>query len=1150
MTNPVAQLWIDLRAGIGKLTTDLSSATKVLKKTERQFKTIGTNMSLALTAPLAGLATLAVREFSKFEVEMVKVGQKAQATGEELDSLKKSAIELGAKTQFSTAQAAEGMKELAASGFNTTQIIKAMPGVLGLASVAEIGVGEAAKTTSTLLKQFSMKAEDAGMVSDVLAKAADLSAVSVADLAESFKYAGTNADMAGVPFKEVAAALAIMGNKGIAADTAGTNLRMGFARLLKPTKQVKDALSELNIPLSDLTNENGTLKSLPEILARLNNAGIKSSQVFKIFGTEASGGWSALLKTGAPALDQMIGKLNSATGYTESFRQALSKTLSMKWEQFTGAISALATNLGGILAPTFKAVLDIATIFVDKLVSLTSWFSELPQPIQNATVVFLGLTAAIGPVLFAVGSLAGLLAIIGAPLAATTVAFGLVTAAAVAFASALVSFVTSDGFVGWLIDTGERAKDLWNKIRDSFDAIITKLDSWKVQTILAFDNVKIALRESGEAVKDFVLGAIDWFDKLATKIQNSLIGEFGRTVKQLKGLTNDAGNYFKGLYDDVVGHSYIPDMVEAIGDWMGGKLVTNMVKPAQNACMVTSDSFEELGTKVTKSVDKLVTDIGSKITPLQGMFSELFGMKAGDKSFGGDLLGSLFGDGAGADSLGGQVGDSLLKGLDAALNGGNGKQILGSIGEGVGETIGGSVGGPLGAQLGKTFGKQFGEDLTKIGKSKSGTLSTLVKWGGVGPLLPDSFYDKLFSSGRNPDTQARKGVEKYLEDLFGKSKFKFFDSQGMLKQISDFTFGASSKFNDASWADTFNSMSATAQSSFNAVGFGLTKLAGVASNVAPQIASILAENFGGSADAARMLFQQLGLSAQDLEQQFIDVGKTGEMSWHEVEVALQGVAEASKPGLTAVGDFATAFNNVINSAGRGEIAITSLKSVAIEAMEAGSTSLSDLQGRLAASGQFTQEQIRILFQALSQRGITSLKSLADVSDRVGGGIIADMESLGIKWGDVQAQIQGVKSALDALPMNVERNLTFKINTTMDSNTMKALDGGILSSSGSSSNGLTIPAFANGGIVSRPTLGLIGEAGPEVVIPKNKLDNLLNRSSSNRSGSSGNYTVVVNAPNSDIGAADRIRSTIMDMKSYIVNEAVNKVYDNVRRSRAY
>lgn len=35
----------------------------------------------------------------------------------------------------------------------------------------------------------------------------------------------------------------------------------------------------------------------------------------------------------------------------------------------------------------------------------------------------------------------------------------------------------------------------------------------------------------------------------------------------------------------------------------------------------------------------------------------------------------------------------------------------------------------------------------------------------------------------------------------------------------------------------------------------------------------------------------------------------------------------------------------------------------------------------------------------------------------------------------------------------------------------------------------IPKLANGGIVNKPTLSLIGEAGPEAVIPLSKMGNL-------------------------------------------------------------
>ena len=63
-------------------------------------------------------------------------------------------------------------------------------------------------------------------------------------------------------------------------------------------------------------------------------------------------------------------------------------------------------------------------------------------------------------------------------------------------------------------------------------------------------------------------------------------------------------------------------------------------------------------------------------------------------------------------------------------------------------------------------------------------------------------------------------------------------------------------------------------------------------------------------------------------------------------------------------------------------------------------------------------------------------------------------------------------------------------------------------------GLAVPAMANGGIVTSPTLALIGEAGPEAVVPLN------------RAGGMGGITVNVNGadPNAVIAALRRYMST--------------------------
>jgi len=54
----------------------------------------------------------------------------------------------------------------------------------------------------------------------------------------------------------------------------------------------------------------------------------------------------------------------------------------------------------------------------------------------------------------------------------------------------------------------------------------------------------------------------------------------------------------------------------------------------------------------------------------------------------------------------------------------------------------------------------------------------------------------------------------------------------------------------------------------------------------------------------------------------------------------------------------------------------------------------------------------------------------------------------------------------------------------------------------------MPAFASGGIVTRPTVGLIGEAGPEAIVPLNKAGAL---------GNTFNITVTSADPNAVVDA---------------------------------
>ncbi len=76
-------------------------------------------------------------------------------------------------------------------------------------------------------------------------------------------------------------------------------------------------------------------------------------------------------------------------------------------------------------------------------------------------------------------------------------------------------------------------------------------------------------------------------DGVKTYLAVKLLAIFAK----VKGGIEEVKGYFKGLYEAVVGHSYIPDMVEEIGDHMRN-LDVQMTAPARNAVVNTGRVFE------------------------------------------------------------------------------------------------------------------------------------------------------------------------------------------------------------------------------------------------------------------------------------------------------------------------------------------------------------------------------------------------------------------------------------------------------------------------------------------------------------------------------------------------------------------------------
>lgn len=337
-------------------------------------------------AALGGVAAAAIKVGSDFESQMSRVKAISGATGEEFEQLKEQAMQLGADTSFSASQAAEGMENLAAAGFTTSEIMSAMPGLLNLAAASGEDLASSSDIAASTLRGFGLAASDAAHVADVLAANANRTNSSVADTGEAMKYIAPLARAAGLSLEETAAAIGIMANAGVNGSQAGTSLRGALSRLSKPTKDMSEAMDELGISFYD---SNGKMKSLTEQVGMLRQAteGMtdeqKNNYLVTLYGQEALSGMLALINEGEGSLGELTNAYKNCDGAAQKAAETMQDNLSGALEQLSGSAETLGLAFYNSVADNLKNAAKTAT---ESINNITDSFNNggLNEAIQTA----------------------------------------------------------------------------------------------------------------------------------------------------------------------------------------------------------------------------------------------------------------------------------------------------------------------------------------------------------------------------------------------------------------------------------------------------------------------------------------------------------------------------------------------------------------------------------------------------------------------------------------------------------------------------------------------------------------------------------------------------------------------------------------------
>ena len=409
-------------------TKQQKEAAKAAKEHEAKVKEASSTLRTMGTTILGGAAAAigyTTKKAVEFEYAMSEVGAISKSSKEDLKKLTEEAKRLGASTKFSASEAAAGMNKFAMAGYDVDKIMSATGSTLALAAAGNTDLALTCDIVSDAMTGLKLSAEETGTFVDIMTATITSSNTDIAMLGETMKYVAPVAGSLGVEFEDLALAAGLMGNAGVKASQAGTSIRSGLSRIIKPTKEVTKAMDKYGITLKktkdgklDLSSTIETLRSKMKDLEPVS----RSAALAAIFGQEAFSGWAEIVTTTDEDFNKLKNSIANSAGEAERINEIYRNTAQGALTELGSALEGVAINIGNAFIPMMQ---DVANY----LNEVATAFNNLDPALQQNVAKFLLVAAAIGGVLLVLGMLSPIITGITLVIQALGVVCGVVAAA-------------------------------------------------------------------------------------------------------------------------------------------------------------------------------------------------------------------------------------------------------------------------------------------------------------------------------------------------------------------------------------------------------------------------------------------------------------------------------------------------------------------------------------------------------------------------------------------------------------------------------------------------------------------------------------------------------------------------------------------------
>ena len=377
----------------------LDQSAKRMDRFGRKLQRQGRAMSTYLTAPTLAAGGAAVKMAADFEGSLSKIEGLVGLARNEVQGMRGDVLNLAGQTAQAPQELADALFFVTSAGIRGAEAMEVLE---ASAKAASSGLGETkvvADLVTSAMNAYGSENLSAANATDVLVAAVREGKAEADSLAQSMGQVLPIASELGVGFDQVGAAVAAMTRTGTDAATASTQLRQILAGLLKPAQGAEEAMRKMGTSSSGLRKvlrEDGLVAVLSFLREQMEDNEQAMSQVFP--NIRALSGALDIMGSNSEDNVAIFERMKDTTGALDNAFDAASQTAQFKFNQALASVKASAIEMGAILLPIAKEILE-------EIHALAQQFSQLDTETKKNIIRYVALGAAIGPVLIGVGSL-------------------------------------------------------------------------------------------------------------------------------------------------------------------------------------------------------------------------------------------------------------------------------------------------------------------------------------------------------------------------------------------------------------------------------------------------------------------------------------------------------------------------------------------------------------------------------------------------------------------------------------------------------------------------------------------------------------------------------------------------------------------------